>query len=204
LCSAAFALASFARARENNGNSADLLFNAPQTSHFGPQSIHPMKQKIIGSFLLFLLICSCVAAPAEQPQFPGLKTVMPPETYTRAGLENLSPEQRAALDEFIRGYVSAKQKDAATVAAAAAVDKAMKEKKVVAPDVIDSRIVGDFVGTGPRVRYHLANGQTWKPTDDDVVPHSPIPNPAVVIYKDFFGYKMFVENAGVVRVKRVN
>jgi hypothetical protein len=161
-----------------------------------------MKKQIV-AFGLIVLTCM-IARAAEAPQFPGLKAAMPPETYTRAGLDKLSPNERAALDEFLRGYVSAKQKDAADVAAAEAVDKAVKERKVAPPEVIESRIVGTFSGTGPRVFYHLANGQTWRPMDADAVPHAPVQNPAVVIYKDFFGYKMFVENAGVVRVKRTN
>src|SRR4051812_12005611 len=150
-----------------------------------------------------LLVAATLPAFAEDPKFPGLKSVMPPETYSRAGLENLTPDQRAALDAFLRDYVGGKQKEAAAVASAAAVDRAVKEHKVRAPELIESRIVGEFRGSGPRVRFRLENGQTWRPTDEDVVNHAPVNNPAVVIFKDFFGYKMFVEGAASLRVKRV-
>lgn len=152
--------------------------------------------------IVALLIAGHCALAADR-SFPGLKSAMPPETYSRIGLQNLSPEQRAELDAFIRDYVAGKQKEAADVAAAQAVDRAVKERKVEPPTIIESSIVGTYQGYGPRTFFHLANGQTWRPTSGDVVTHSPVNNPRVVIYRDFFGYKMFVENAGLIRVKKV-
>ena len=153
---------------------------------------------------LALVLIAATPSHAEDGSFPGLKSAMDPETYARTGVQNLSPDQRAALDAFIRDYVANKQRDAAAVAATDAVDRAVKERKVRPPEVIESRIVGDYKGPGPRVLFRLANGQTWRPTDPDPNPHSPISNPSVVIYRDMFGYKMFVEGAGVLRVKRAD
>jgi hypothetical protein len=152
--------------------------------------------------ILFTLVATHLALPAE-PSFPGLKGVMDQETYERTGLKNLTPEQRAELDAFIRDYVAGKQKEAADVAATKAVERAVKERKVQSPDIIESSIVGTFSGYGVRTIFRLANGQRWKPTSGDVVTHAPIENPRVVLYRDFFGYKMFVENDGFVRVKKV-
>jgi hypothetical protein len=162
-----------------------------------------MNKLLLVTFAASAVLCA-FAADKPESSFPGLKNVMDPETYSRAGLDNLSPEQRAALDAFIRDYVAGKQKEAASVAAAQAVDRAVKERKVEAPSVIESRIVGVYKGYGPRTVFRLENGQTWKPADPDDMPHAAIANPAVVIYKDFFGYKMFVEGAPSLRVKRVN
>lgn len=127
---------------------------------------------------------------------------MDADTYQRAGLRKLTDSERKVLDEFIRDYVAVKQKDAATVAAAQAVDRAVKERKVRPPELIESNIVGTFKGYGPKTVFHLANGETWRPTNDEVVVDSPVENPKVVIYRDFFGYKMFVEGAAIVRVRR--
>jgi hypothetical protein len=156
--------------------------------------------KISTSFLL-LLVCPALA---QDTRFPGLKRVMDPETYARSGLRDLSPEQRAVLDAAIGDYVATWEKDVAAAAAAHAVDVAVKERKVRPPELIESRIVGDFTGYSLRTFFHLANGQVWRPTNDDVMPHSVIPSPSVVIFRDTFGYKMFIEGAGIVRVKRVN
>jgi hypothetical protein len=152
---------------------------------------------------ILLCVVTATSLRGEEAAFPGLKAAMDPETYARSGVSNLTPEQRAALDAFLRDYVAGKQKDAASVAAAEAVDRAVKERKVSAPVVIESRIVGEFTGAGHRTIYPLANGQVWRPTDPDDIRHSPISNPTVVLYRDTFGYKMFVEGAGVLRVKRV-
>jgi hypothetical protein len=152
--------------------------------------------------ILFTFIVAHFALAAE-PSFPGLKGVMDPETYARTGVKDLSPEQRAALDAFLRDYIAGKQKEAADVASTQAVEQAVKERKVQPPDVIESSIVGAYSGYGVRTVFHLANGQTWKPTSGDVVTHAPIDSPHVVLYRDFFGYKMFIENDGFVRVKKV-
>ena len=142
-------------------------------------------------------------ATAEDPAF-DLEKAMGRETYERAGLSKLTSDERAALSEFVRNYVAGKQKDAAAVAAAEAVDRAVKENKVLPPQVIESAIVGTYKGYGLRTVFHLANGETWRPTNDDIVSSSPIENPKVIIYRTgMFGYKMFVEGAGSVRVKRV-
>ena len=152
--------------------------------------------------ILSILFAGQCALAADR-SFPGLKSVMDPETYARTGLQNLSPEQRAELDAFIRDYVAGKQKEAAEVAATEAVDHAVKERKVQPPEVIESRLLEAYGGYGPRTLFHLANGQTWRPTSGDVVTHPRVDSPRVVIYRDFFGYKMFVENDGVIRVKRL-
>ena len=140
---------------------------------------------------------------AEESAF-DLEKAMGPETYERAGISKLSSDERAALSEFVRTYVAGKQKDAAAVAAAEAVDRAVKERKVQAPQVIESSIVGTFKGYGPKTFFHLANGEVWKPTNDYIETYPPIENPKVVIYRnDMFGYKMVIQGGGTVRVKRV-
>jgi hypothetical protein len=155
------------------------------------------------SLALLLILIGGHCAFAAERSFPGLKSLMDPDTYARTGLQKLSPEERAELDAFIRDYVAGKQKEAAEVAATQAVDRAVQERKVQPPEVIESRLLEAYGGYGPRTVFHLANGQTWRPTSGDVVTHSPINSPRVVLYRDFFGYKMFVENDGVIRVKKV-
>ncbi len=138
-----------------------------------------------------------------ETDFPGLEKTMDSDTYERAGLRKLSSEERAVLDEYIRSYVSGKQKSAATAAATEAVDKAIQEHKVEPPQITESRLVGTFKGVGPRTIFKLENGQVWKPTNGETSPSPAIENPRVIIYKDFAGYKMFIEGASTIRVKRV-
>ena len=154
-------------------------------------------------FVAVLIIILVRLASAESTSFEGLEKVMDQGTYERAGLAKLTSDERKTLDAFVRDYVAGKQKDAAAVAAAQAVDRAVKERKVRPPEVIESRIVGSYKGYGLRTVFRLANGEVWRPTNDDVFTCQPIESPNVVIYRDTFGYKMFVEGSSSVRVKRV-
>ena len=154
-------------------------------------------------FYFSAFLALSVAHLALAQEFSGLEKAMDSETYERAGLRKLTSDERAALDQFVRDYVAGKTKDAAKVAAAEAVDRAVKEKKVQPPDVTETKMVGTFKGYGLRTTFRLENGQVWKPTNDEEARFSPIENPKVIIFKDMFGYKMFIEGAATVRVKRV-
>ena len=152
---------------------------------------------------VFLVLGLATLVSADNPTFPGFEKAMDPDTYQKAGLGKLTDTERATLNSFVRGYVATKQKDAATVAAAQAVDRAVKERKVQPPDIIESRIVGTYRGTNLRTLFRLENGQVWKPSNSEIVSSPPVENPNVVIYRDMFGYKMFIEGARILRVKRV-
>ncbi len=152
-------------------------------------------------FACILLVLSFVLAVRAQTEFPGTEKAMDSDTYERAGLSKLSKEERQVLDQFIRDYVSGKEKTVAKEAAQTAVDAAIKEHKVEQPQVVESRIVGTFKGVGYRTVFHLENGQVWVPTGGETMPSPPIQNPRVIIFHDFFGWKMFVEGASTMRVK---
>src|SRR5436190_19611416 len=113
-----------------------------------------------GIYSLAFLVAVCIvftlqaAQPANQ-DFPGLEKTMTPEEYAAAGLQKLDAAERAKLNEFIRGYVAKSNEKVATEA----VDKAVKEKKVSAPEVIESRIVGPFTGYNGHSVFTLENGQ---------------------------------------------
>src|SRR3954464_1963779 len=113
--------------------------------------IRPMKKITLSLLVLVASFGGVLAAEPEAPAFPGLEKSMTPEQYEAAGLSKLDPAERAKLDEFIRNYVSVSNDKVAT----AAVDKAFKEKKVLAPEVIQSRIVGPFTGYNERTVFTL-------------------------------------------------
>ncbi len=119
-------------------------------------------------------------------------------------MNKLTPAEREKLDQFIRTYVGVSNKRAAEVAAASAVDQAVKQNKVQPPAVIESRMVHDYKGFNSRTIFTLENGQKWKPASGDDEPHSLVSRPAVVILRDTFGFKMYIENASMIRVVRVN
>jgi hypothetical protein len=153
-------------------------------------------------FLVCLLLASVASLPAaepENPAFPGVQKAMTPEQYEAAGLSKLEPAERAKLDEFIRNYVVVSNEKVAT----SAVDKAVKENKVSAPEVIQSRIVGPFTGYTGRTVFTLENGQRWAQSQFDSAYFPKIDSPGVVIVKSGFGYRMYIAGGGAIRVSKV-
>src|SRR4051812_11025658 len=113
--------------------------------------MRPMKKSILVCWLVATSVGPLLAAEPETPAFPGLQKAMTPEQYEAAGLSKLDAAERAKLDEFIKNYVAVSNEQVATTA----VDKAVKEKKVQAPEVIQSRIAGPFTGYNERTVFTL-------------------------------------------------
>ncbi len=140
------------------------------------------------------------AAEPEATPFPGVQKAMSPEDYSAAGLQKLDPAERAKLDEFIRNYLTVSNERVATTA----VDKAVKENKVSAPEVIQSRIVGPFTGYTGRTTFTLENGQRWAQSQSDSAYFPKVESPPVLIVKAGFGYRMMIAGAsGAIRVVKV-
>lgn len=159
-----------------------------------------MKKSIL---LLSLFLASLISLPAAEPEptpFPGVEKAMTPEQYEAAGLSKLDPAERAKLDEFIRRYVAVSNEKVAT----SAVDKAISEKKVSAPEVIQSRIVGPFTGYTGRTIFTLENGQRWAQSQYDSAYFPKIDSPPVIIVKAGFGYRMYIAGGGAIRVSKVS
>ena len=143
-------------------------------------------------------------ALAQDTDFPGVQKAMSPQSYDAAGLNKLSPEERARLDEFIRGYVSTSTEKAAT----AAVDQATRQGKVKRnePEVIESSIVGRFSGYDGRTTFTLENGQVYKQSQPVSRNYPPVDSPPVIVTKGtgmFSGYRMYILGGGNIRVGRL-
>jgi hypothetical protein len=158
-----------------------------------------MKKLVSFVCLLLVSILSLPAAEPENPAFPGVEKAMTPEQYEAAGLSKLDAAERAKLDEFIRNFVAASNEKVATTA----VDKAVKENKVSAPQVIQSKIVGPFTGYTGRTVFTLENGQRWAQSQYDSAYFPKIDSPPVVIVKSGFGYRMYIAGGGNIRVSLI-
>jgi hypothetical protein len=157
-------------------------------------------KRIVACLSLFLAAPILLsAAEPDNPAFPGVQKAMTPEQYEAAGLSKLDPAERAKLDEFIKNYVAVSNEKVATTA----VDKAVKENKVSAPEVIQSRIVGPFTGYTGRTVFTLENGQRWAQSQFDSAYFPKIDSPPVIIVKAGFGYRMYIAGGGAIRVSKV-
>ena len=157
-------------------------------------------KKFISFFCVVIAsLVSLRAAEPEAPSFPGVQKAMTPEQFEAAGLSKLDPAERAKLDEFIKNYVAVSNEKVATTA----VDKAIKEKKVSEPEVIQSRIVGPFTGYNGTTVFTLENGQRWAQSQRDSAYFPKIDSPPVVIIKAGLGYRMYIAGGGAIRVSKV-
>jgi hypothetical protein len=158
--------------------------------------------KRINLVVCFFFVASgfALAAEPENPAFPGVEKAMTPQQYEAAGLSKLDPAERAKLDEFIKNYVTVSNERVATTA----VDKAVKENKVQAPEVIQSRIVGPFSGYNGRTTFTLENGQRWAQSQRDSAYFPKIDSPPVIIVKAGFGYRMYIAGGGAIRVSKIH
>jgi len=161
-----------------------------------------MKRLYLIVFLVVLGVgaTSLKAGQPENPEFPGVEKAMKPAEYEAAGLQKLDPAERAKLDEFIRRYVAVSNERVAT----SAVDKAVKENKVSAPEVIQSRIVGPFTGYDGRTVFTLENGERWAQSQRDSAYYPKIDSPPVIIVKAGFGYRMYIAGGGAIRVSKIH
>ena len=160
-----------------------------------------MKKTCLSALLLVLSagVVLLNAAEPTNPEFPGVKRAMTPADYEAAGLQKLDATERAKLDEFIRNYVARSNEKVATEA----VDKAVQQRKVQAPEVIQSRIVGPFTGYNGQTTFTLENGQRWAQSQRDSAYFPKIDSPPVLIVKSGFGYRMYIAGGGVIRVSKV-
>ncbi len=153
------------------------------------------------SIIILTGLVGSKSAWASAPEFPGVQEAMPAEQFEQAGLSKLSPEERAKLDQFIRGYVAQSNEKAATVA----VDQAVKENKVKVnePEVIQSNIVGLFSGYDGRSKFVLANGQVWRQSQQVARSYPRIDSPPVLITRGKWGWRMYIAGGGDIRVSKV-
>ncbi len=148
--------------------------------------------------LPFLALLPSVTA--QNADFPGVQKLMSPKAFEEAGLNKLTTEERARLDDFIRRYSASSSEEAAKTA----VDQAVTQNKVPSqPQVIESRIVGPFKGYNGRTRFTLENGQVWAQSQQVTAAYPPTDSPPVIIVKAGFGHRMYILGGGNIRVSKI-
>ncbi|MBB6367919.1 MULTISPECIES: hypothetical protein [unclassified Xanthomonas] len=121
-----------------------------------------------------LALCAALAvyaapALAQRTVSGDLQTQMSPQEFKAAGLDKLSPQELAALNDWLQGKVAKET--------AVALEKAKEEgrREVItknrgffdfgSAEPIESTLVGEFSGFAKGRHYVLANGQEWEQTE---------------------------------------
>lgn len=157
----------------------------------------------------FVLVFLCIVSARAEEGFWGQLT---PAERTAAGIDRLTAEQRAALDQLATRFAQTGAQQARTEAAAEAavqVREAARARIGLAPSadesVIRSRIKGKFKGWSYNQLFLLENGQRWKVVDRDSRWFPTMTDPEVQIEPGMLGsWKLRLVSEGLwVRVRRV-
>jgi hypothetical protein len=162
-------------------------------------------------FRLFLILLFSTALTHSAAADP-LLDLMGEEAYRAAGLHKLSPEERQNLAEWFGVFVE-KEKEVAVEAALPSGESSFGLEQVVekvgglfrnSPDVIESRILGEFRGWSGRTTFRLENGQVWQQSAPGEFAYR-AKDPVIVIRRGTFGsYLLRVDGKGTtVRVRRI-
>jgi len=149
----------------------------------------------MNKFLIAFLTLSLSASLFAAEGFSSLEEQMTGKEFTAAGLDKLSAEELAALNNWIRAHslatLDAPAAGAATAAVAAEAStgdqRGFKSKGDEDDTPITSRIVGRFSGWDGQTVFRLENGMIWVQDDKDTFYIKPIDNPPVTIEPRMFG-----------------
>ena len=147
-------------------------------------------------FLIAILASILCTSVFGADGFSSLEEQMTGKEYTAAGLNKLTPEELAALNNWIRNHsvatLDSPKAGSSTVAAAGGTENGdMRgfDKKSGDEDrtPITSRIIGSFSGWDGHAIFKLENGMIWEQDDKDKFYIREIQNPEVTIKPGMFG-----------------
>ena len=152
--------------------------------------------------LTLILLLMASGLPAQS--FSSLEERMNAAEFRAAGLDKLSAEELAALNDWLR------TRGATSGAIAAATRPSRGDERVGLPDgpsgrSVISRIAGTFAGWSGSTRFTLENGQVWQQAESGALSGVGADSPAVTIEPAFMGtWRMRVDGYNQrVRVKRI-
>jgi len=175
-------------------------------------------KNLLSILILFALIAP-IQAEETTRQLADFTEMMSDEELASAGLDALTPEQQAALNELFRKYTKQEIKTVREEAKQEAIAEIAKDDKsgfmgleqitnwidFNSPELIETSIVGPFKGWTGNTFFKLENGQVWKQRDGGKVNYRKSMNPKVEIFKTIGGYRMRVEgyrqSVGIKRVR---
>lgn len=147
---------------------------------------------------LFLLALWVPVSVSAQQAFASLEEQMTGEEFRSAGLEKLTPQELAALNNWIRSRslatLDAPRGSGTAAVAAADAEYSRPEIEEMPREPILTRINGSFSGWDGQTVFRLENGMIWEQVGKDKFYTQEIQNPPVVIEPTLFGgWKLTVE-----------
>lgn len=152
-------------------------------------------KKILTFLIAFAASMSLQAATG----FSSLEEQMTGKEFDAAGLEKLSPQELAALNEWIRSHSLGSLAVAKTTSPVVTASEDIDRRGLPSDDgendaPIESRIIGDFSGWDGQTVFKLENGMIWVQDDKDKFHIKEVQNPKVTIEKGMFNsWKLSIE-----------
>lgn len=141
----------------------------------------PMFSRFMLSLLLLL-----APAPLVFAQDARIEQQMTPEQFKAAGLDQLTSEQLASLNDWLNRTIDRETTKAAEIAKKEVEDDTRGFFSFGSNEPVSARIAGEFKGYRKGRRYTLDNGQVWEQTDDARLPGVTLDNPEVSIAPGMF------------------
>lgn len=104
------------------------------------------------------LYLSLFISNAGAGELAPIEQQMPPQQFKASGLHKLSDKELASLNQWLQGKNAKREASAA----ATAKDKFGLKQLAPEPDILTSRIKGEFRGWRGGSTFRLSNGQIWK------------------------------------------
>lgn len=140
-----------------------------------------------------LVLAATLSAPALllAQQAPPLQQQMSAEQFKAAGLDKLSAEELANLNQWLDRRIDTAANEAAEQAAAAATERVQSQARGFlsfgSNESIEANITGEFSGFSRGRVYRLDNGQEWEQTDAARLDGVRKNNPKVIINSGVMG-----------------
>ena len=136
------------------------------------------------------LVC---ALPAFAQTLPPIEQQMSQEEFKAAGLDKLSPEELARLNNWLGRTITTETTKAAAVAKQAVVEENRGFATFGSQEPIVSRIAGRFDGFHEGRTYTLENGQVWKQIEAASLEGVHVDNPEVRIKPAVIGNAWYMQ-----------
>lgn len=159
----------------------------------------------MNKLLFTILVLAGSSSAFGQQAFSSLEEQMTGADFKATGLEKLSPDELAALDNWLRAHslatLDAPAGGATTATGGATATgsgdaRGFETQKIADMDktTITSKLVGKFSGWDGQTTFKLENGMIWQQSDKDKFYIKEIENPVVTIEPGAFGtWKLSVE-----------
>jgi hypothetical protein len=163
---------------------------------------------MMNKILLTMLIITISASAAGQPAFSSLEEQMNGKEFSAAGLEKLTPDELAALNQWIRSRSLATLDAGQPGTLGEGEDLRgleLQKMKDMPRTAIKSRVVGTFTGWDGQTTFRLENGMIWQQVDKDKFYIKAVKDPLVTIEPGMLKtWRLSVEGySSDCRVKRI-